>query len=161
MPGPKTRNDLPIKSALSAALAAVGVLVLSGCGSDMRTMNDAHTQTLAGYFAQHEPGTPLPRGWRRLDGAEINYRFANETYGIYSIDEDEQFLVLHLNDNGTGRLEADDDRERCEWNSMADQLTIECDDTDMEWHIFSNGPDLIALDLDEDEYAILRKRPGR
>ena len=139
----------------------LALLALSACGSDMRTMNDSHMQKLAYYFAEHEPGAPLPRGWRRLDGAEINYRFANETYAVYSIDEDEQLLVMHLYDNGTGRLEADDDRERCEWNSMVDQLTIECDDTDMEWHIFTNGPDLIALDLDEDEYAILRKRPGR
>lgn len=101
MPRTRTLRNFSIKPALYPMLALVGVLVLSGCGSDMRTMNDAHMQTLAGYFAQHEPGAPLPRGWRRLDGAEINYRFANETYGIYSIDEDEQFLVLHLNDNGT------------------------------------------------------------
>lgn len=143
-------------------IALVSSLVmLAACGSDMRTMNDNHMQALADSFARHEPGTLLPRGWRRLDGAEINYRFANETYAIYSIDEDEQLLVLHLYDNGEARLEANDDRERCVWNTMVDQLAIECDDTDMEWHIFTNGPDLIALDLDEEEYAILRKRPGR
>lgn len=142
-------------------LLMLGLTGLAACGSDMRTMNDSHMQKLAFFFAEHEPGEPLPRGWRKLDGAEINYRFVNETYAVYSIDEDEQLLVMRLYDNGEGRLEADDDRERCVWNSMADQLTIECDDTDMEWHIFSNGPDLVALDLDEDEYAIMRKRPGR
>lgn len=142
-------------------LVMLGLTGLAACGSDMRTMNDSHMQKLAFFFAEHEPGEPLPRGWRKLDGAEINYRFVNETYAVYSIDEDEQLLVMRLYDNGEGRLEADDDRERCVWNSMADQLTIECDDTDMEWHIFSNGPDLVALDLDEDEYAIMRKRPGR
>ncbi|MFV1849230.1 MAG: hypothetical protein ACMZ66_00765 [Thalassospira sp.] len=142
-------------------LVMLGLTGLAACGSDMRTMNDSHMQKLAFFFAEHEPGEPLPRGWRRLDGAEINYRFVNETYAVYSIDEDEQLLVMRLYDNGEGRLEADDDRERCVWNSMADQLSIECDDTDMEWHIFSNGPDLVALDLDEDEYAIMRKRPGR
>ncbi len=142
-------------------LPMLGLTGLAACGSDMRTMNDSHMQKLAFFFAEHEPGEPLPRGWRKLDGAEINYRFVNETYAVYSIDEDEQLLVMRLYDNGEGRLEADDDRERCVWNSMADQLTIECDDTDMEWHIFSNGPDLVALDLDEDEYAIMRKRPGR
>lgn len=142
-------------------LVMLGLTGLAACGSDMRTMNDSHMQKLAFFFAEHEPGEPLPRGWRRLDGAEINYRFVNETYAVYSIDEDEQLLVMRLYDNGEGRLEADDDREHCVWNSMADQLTIECDDTDMEWHIFSNGPDLVALDLDEDEYAIMRKRPGR
>lgn len=142
-------------------LLMLGLIGLAACGSDMRTMNDSHMQKLAFFFAEHEPGEPLPRGWRKLDGAEINYRFVNETYAVYSIDEDEQLLVMRLYDNGEGRLEADDDREHCVWNSMADQLTIECDDTDMEWHIFSNGPDLVALDLDEDEYAIMRKRPGR
>ncbi|WP_430473884.1 hypothetical protein ACQ0MK_18675 [Thalassospira lucentensis] len=149
------------RPSVKSMVAMLGLVTLSACGSDMRTMNDSHMQNLAHYFATHEPGEPLPRGWRKLNGAEINYRFVHETYAIYSIDEDEQLLVLHLYDNGEGRLEADDDRERCVWNSMMDQLTIECDDTDMEWHIFTNGPDLIALDLDEDEYAILRKRPGR
>jgi len=149
------------RSRISVLVTMLGVLTLGACGSDMRTMNDSHMQKLAYFFANHEPGEPLPRGWRRLNGAEINYRFANETYAVYSIDEDEQLLVMHLYDNGEGRLEADDDRERCVWNTMMDQLAIECDDTDMEWHIFTNGPDLIALDLDEDEYAILRKRPGR
>lgn len=151
----------PSRHALTKALAMGCLMALAACGSDMRTMNDSHMQTLAHYFAEHEPGEPMPRGWRKLDGAEINYRFANETYAVYSIDEDEQLLVMHLYDNGTGRLEADDDRELCEWSSMVDQLAIECDDTDMEWHVFTNGPDLIALNLDEDEYAILRKRPGR
>lgn len=146
---------------LGILFALLGILTLSACGSDMRTMNNSHMQKLASFFAEHEPGEPLPRGWRRLDGREINYRFANETYAIYSIDEDEQLLVMHLYDNGEGRLEADNDRERCTWNTMMDQLAIECDDTDMTWHIFTNGPDLIALDLDEEEYAILRKRPGR
>jgi len=146
---------------LGILLVMLGTLTISACGSDMRTMNNSHMQKLAYFFAEHEPGEPLPRGWRRLDGREINYRFANETYAIYSIDEDEQLLVMHLYDNGEGRLEADDDRERCAWNTMMDQLTIECDDTDMEWHVYTNGPDLIALDLDEEEYAILRKRPGR
>ena len=149
------------RRSILTSVAILGLLTLGACGSDMRTMNNNHMQTLANFFAQHEPGEPLPRGWRRLDGREINYRFANETYAIYSIDEDEQLLVLHLYDNGVGRLDADDDREQCTWNSMADQLSIECDDTDMEWHIFSNGPELVALDLDEEEYAILRKRPGR
>ena len=146
---------------LGILLVMLGTLTISACGSDMRTMNNSHMQKLAYFFAEHEPGEPLPRGWRRLDGREINYRFANETYAIYSIDEDEQLLVMHLYDNGEGRLEADDDRERCAWNTMMDQLTIECDETDMEWHVYTNGPDLIALDLDEEEYAILRKRPGR
>ncbi|MCC4239720.1 MULTISPECIES: hypothetical protein [Thalassospira] len=146
---------------LGILFVMLGTLTISACGSDMRTMNNSHMQKLAYFFAEHEPGEPLPRGWRRLDGREINYRFANETYAIYSIDEDEQLLVMHLYDNGEGRLEADDDRERCAWNTMMDQLTIECDDTDMEWHVYTNGPDLIALDLDEEEYAILRKRPGR
>ena len=146
---------------LGILFVMLGTLTISACGSDMRTMNNSHMQKLAYFFAEHEPGEPLPRGWRRLDGREINYRFANETYAVYSIDEDEQLLVMHLYDNGEGRLEADDDRERCAWNTMMDQLTIECDDTDMEWHVFTNGPDLIALDLDEEEYAILRKRPGR
>ncbi len=146
---------------LGILLVMLGTLTISACGSDMRTMNNSHMQKLAYFFAEHEPGEPLPRGWRRLDGREINYRFANETYAVYSIDEDEQLLVMHLYDNGEGRLEADDDRERCAWNTMMDQLTIECDDTDMEWHVYTNGPDLIALDLDEEEYAILRKRPGR
>ncbi|WP_412559292.1 hypothetical protein [Thalassospira sp. MIT1370] len=146
---------------LGILFVMLGTLTISACGSDMRTMNNSHMQKLAYFFAEHEPGEPLPRGWRRLDGREINYRFANETYSIYSIDEDEQLLVMHLYDNGEGRLEADDDRERCAWNTMMDQLTIECDDTDMEWHVYTNGPDLIALDLDEEEYAILRKRPGR
>lgn len=155
--------DKPILSLslIRNALMMLGLISLTACGSDMRTMNDSHMQKLAFFFAEHEPGEPLPRGWRRLDGAEINYRFVNETYAVYSIDEDEQLLVMRLYDNGEGRLEADDDREHCVWNSMADQLTIECDDTDMEWYIFSNGPDLVALDLDEDEYAIMRKRPGR
>ncbi len=146
---------------LGILFVMLGTLTISACGSDMRTMNNSHMQKLAYFFAEHEPGEPLPRGWRRLDGREINYRFANETYAIYSIDEDEQLLVMHLYDNGEGRLEADDDRERCAWNTMMDQLTIECDDTDMEWHVYTNGPDLIAIDLDEEEYAILRKRPGR
>ena len=146
---------------LGILFVMLGTLTISACGSDMRTMNNSHMQKLAYFFAEHEAGEPLPRGWRRLDGREINYRFANETYSIYSIDEDEQLLVMHLYDNGEGRLEADDDRERCAWNTMMDQLTIECDDTDMEWHVYTNGPDLIALDLDEEEYAILRKRPGR
>ena len=146
---------------LGILFVMLGTLTISACGSDMRTMNNSHMQKLAYFFAEHEPGEPLPRGWRRLDGREINYRFANETYAIYSIDEDEQLLVMHLYDNGEGRLEADDDREGCAWNTMMDQLTIECDDTDMEWHVYTNGPDLIALDLDEEEYAILRKRPGR
>lgn len=146
---------------LGILFVMLGTLTISACGSDMRTMNNSHMQKLAYFFAEHEPGEPLPRGWRRLDGREINYRFANETYAIYSIDEDEQLLVMHLYDNGEGRLESDDDRERCAWNTMMDQLTIECDDTDMEWHVYTNGPDLIALDLDEEEYAILRKRPGR
>ncbi|WP_286885018.1 hypothetical protein [Thalassospira sp.] len=146
---------------LGILFVMLGTLTISACGSDMRTMNNSHMQKLAYFFAEHEPGEPLPRGWRRLDGREINYRFANETYAVYSIDEDEQLLVMHLYDNGEGRLEADDDRERCAWNTMMDQLTIECDDTDMEWHVYTNGPDLIALDLDEEEYAILRKRPGR
>ncbi|MEQ8392599.1 MAG: hypothetical protein RIB30_16545 [Thalassospira sp.] len=149
------------RPSFKSMVAMLGLVALSACGSDMRTMNNSHMQNLAYYFATHEPGEPLPRGWRKLNGAEINYRFVDETYAIYSIDEDEQLLVLHLYDNGEGRLEADDDREHCVWNSMMDQLSIECDDTDMEWHIFTNGPDLIALDLDEDEYAILRKRPGR
>lgn len=155
--------DKPILSLslIRNALMMLGLISLTACGSDMRTMNDSHMQKLAFFFAEHEPGEPLPRGWRRLDGAEINYRFVNETYAVYSIDEDEQLLVMRLYDNGEGRLEADDDREHCVWNSMADQLTIECDDTDTEWYIFSNGPDLVALDLDEDEYAIMRKRPGR
>ena len=154
------RFALPPRSILTS-IAMMGLLTLAACGSDMRTMNNARMQTLANFFAQHEPGDPLPRGWRRLDGREINYRFANETYAIYSIDEDEQILVMSLDDIGRGRLEADGDLESCIWNSVADQLSIECDDTDMDWQIFSNGPELIALDLDEEEYAIMRKRPGR
>lgn len=149
------------KRTLAGTMTLIMLTLLAACGSDMRTMNDGRMQALANFFAQHTPGDPLPRGWRRLDGREINYRFANETYAIYSIDEDEQLLVMSLDDIGRGRLEADGDMESCTWNSMADQLSIACDDTDMEWHIFSNGPELIALDLDEEEYAILRKRPGR
>ena len=75
---------------LGILLVMLGTLTISACGSDMRTMNNSHMQKLAYFFAEHEPGEPLPRGWRRLDGREINYRFANETYAIYSIDEDEQ-----------------------------------------------------------------------
>lgn len=156
-----TRRFAPHPRSILTSIAMMGLLTLAACGSDMRTMNNARMQTLANFFAQHEPGDPLPRGWRRLDGREINYRFANETYAIYSIDEDEQILVMSLDDIGRGRLEADGDLESCIWNSVADQLSIECDDTDMDWQIFSNGPELIALDLDEEEYAIMRKRPGR
>ena len=156
-----TRRFAPHPRSILTSIAMMGLLTLAACGSDMRTMNNARMQTLANFFAQHEPGDPLPRGWRRLDGREINYRFANETYAIYSIDEDEQILVISLDDIGRGRLEADGDLESCVWNSVADQLSIECDDTDMDWQIFSNGPELIALDLDEEEYAIMRKRPGR
>ena len=156
-----TRRFAPHPRSILTSIAMMGLLTLAACGSDMRTMNNARMQTLANFFAQHEPGDPLPRGWRRLDGREINYRFANETYAIYSIDEDEQILVMSLDDIGRGRLEADGDLESCVWNSVADQLSIECDDTDMDWQIFSNGPELIALDLDEEEYAIMRKRPGR
>ena len=156
-----TRRFAPPPRSILTSIAMMGLLTLAACGSDMRTMNNARMQTLANFFAQHEPGDPLPRGWRRLDGREINYRFANETYAIYSIDEDEQILVMSLDDIGRGRLEADGDLESCIWNSVADQLSIECDDTDMDWQIFSNGPELIALDLDEEEYAIMRKRPGR
>ncbi|WP_417803409.1 hypothetical protein [Thalassospira lucentensis] len=156
-----TRRFAPPPRSILTSIAMMGLLTLAACGSDMRTMNNARMQTLANFFAQHEPGDPLPRGWRRLDGREINYRFANETYAIYSIDEDEQILVMSLDDIGRGRLEADGDLESCVWNSVADQLSIECDDTDMDWQIFSNGPELIALNLDEEEYAIMRKRPGR
>ncbi|NIZ00564.1 hypothetical protein [Thalassospira lucentensis] len=156
-----TRRFAPPPRSILTSITMMGLLTLAACGSDMRTMNNARMQTLANFFAQHEPGDPLPRGWRRLDGREINYRFANETYSIYSIDEDEQILVMSLDDIGRGRLEADGDLESCIWNSVADQLSIECDDTDMDWQIFSNGPELIALDLDEEEYAIMRKRPGR
>ena len=142
------------------AFALSGALLLAACGSDMRTMPDNHMQKLAYMFAGRDVNAPLPRGWRQLNGTEINYRFANETYAVYSIDEDEELLVMHLSDNGTGRLDADDDRESCTWNNLVDQLNIECDDTDMEWRIYTNGPDMIAIDLDEDEFAILRKRPG-
>ncbi len=147
--------------AFRTILPLLGLSLLAACGSDMRTMPDNHMQTIAYLFAERDVDAPMPRGWRQLNGAEINYRFANETYAVYSVDEDEELLVMHLSDNGTGRLEADDDREKCIWNSMVDQLNLECDDTDMEWRIYTNGPDLIAIDLDEDEFAVLRKRPGR
>lgn len=142
------------------ALSLTGLLLLAACGSDMRPMPDSHMQTLAYMFAERDVHAPMPRGWRQLDGKEINYRFANETYAVYSVDEDEELLVMHLSDNGAGRLEADDERESCIWNSMVDQLNIECDDTDMEWRIYTNGPDIVAVDLDEEEFAVLRKRPG-
>jgi hypothetical protein len=142
------------------ALSLTGLLLLAACGSDMRTMPNSHMQSLASLFAERDVHAPMPRGWRQLNGKEINYRFANETYAVYSVDEDEELLVMHLSDNGTGRLEADDDWESCTWNSMIDQLNIECDDTDMEWRIYTNGPDIVAVDLDEEEFTVLRKRPG-
>ncbi|AUG54439.1 hypothetical protein CSC3H3_18245 [Thalassospira marina] len=135
-----------------------GLVLLSACSSDPRIMPNDHMQELATSFSQRDIHGPLPSGWRQLDGTEINYRFANETYGVYSVTTDQQLLVMHLEDNSTGSLVGMDKPRQCQWTSIADRLTLDCEKFEKSWRIYTNGPDLVAADLEEETYAIMKKR---
>ncbi|RCK54149.1 hypothetical protein TH25_02150 [Thalassospira profundimaris] len=135
-----------------------GLIFLSACSSDPRIMPNDHMQALAASFSQRDINAPLPGGWRQLDGTEISYRFANETYGIYSVTTDQEMLVMHLEDNATGSLVGLDRPRQCQWASIADRLTLDCEKFEKSWRIYTNGPDLVAADLEDETYAILKKR---
>jgi hypothetical protein len=142
-------------------LKVAGVTLIAGltaCSTDIRNMPDSHMQQLANSFAERDIDAPMPAGWRQLDGTEINYRFANKTFGIYSIDSGEELLVMHLEDNATGTLIGDDDPKKCQWTSLFDRLTLDCEKFEKSWRIYTNGPDLMAADLEEEMFAILRQR---
>ena len=135
-----------------------GLILLSACSSDPRIMPNDHMQALAASFSQRDINAPLPGGWRQLDGTEISYRFSNETYGVYSVTTDQEMLVMHLEDNATGSLVGLDRPRKCQWSSIADRLTLDCEKFEKSWRIYTNGPDLVAADLEEETYAILKKR---
>jgi hypothetical protein len=145
------------KSGILPALIT-GLVLLSACSSDPRIMPDTHMQQLATAFSQRDINGPLPSGWRQLDGTEISYRFANETYGVYSVTTDQQLLVIHLEDNSTGNLIGLDQPRNCQWTSIDDRLTLDCEKFEKSWRIYTNGPDLIAADLEEETFAVMKKR---
>jgi hypothetical protein len=145
------------KSGILPALIT-GLVLLSACSSDPRIMPDTHMQQLATAFSKRDINGPLPNGWRQLDGTEISYRFANETYGVYSVTTDQQLLVIHLEDNSTGNLIGLDQPRNCQWTSIDDRLTLDCEKFEKSWRIYTNGPDLIAADLEEETFAVMKKR---
>ncbi|MFH1806643.1 MAG: hypothetical protein ABID63_17320 [Pseudomonadota bacterium] len=136
------------------------MLMLAGCGTEMRTMPDHHMQTVADIFAGRDFAAPPPTGWRQLNGSEINYRFANEVYGVYSLDNDRELMVMRLADNATARLESANTAENCVWSSSADRLNLQCDGITKYWRIYSNGPDIVGADIEASMFAVMKKRPG-